>query len=569
MTPVQHRHEIGPEDAVAEILARPGTAAERVAALERSESAEFAYGQRPQSDEEVEVTVVASFLQATKRNWRRELESRAAGNAPRRQGWEAFQQEMDGVTQGVERTEEVWFLQDNGYMVSGRNRAELDAIAAARENPPLDDPQQLLGLTYQRDTLYSVRTDSAISRHVGAFDASTPAHTAAAWVDDVVRVHADGDELRLRINSVDGDAAGVTIRGSVLEGPVGNRGLSVGSEVQISTTASTGALTIQDQLMSGTWTGTFETHAYHQGRTRVNEGVGMDVPGAGAPEKRNRGPSLAVDDKLFDSIRDTYRNEHAPEQGYGRTLGPTRNRLNFEAAGWDVVVPPYRRLGGDAMFNEAAHPEPEPYKPDLPTPASVDVNDPNWYYNLTNSMPDRFVGGRSSSSAMYMTAATMLMEEDRLSQDEAKDLMAFAISDMVVSGEHSLPECMTSVVMAAGSSQPWQQTPLNLKQETPSLTAWMHLVDPAVRQQMETDARETLHQLVASPAPDPNLVKRMTMVLKTTTAFEKAQANSGLAETVRVGLNPTPASAQRVMGNAQQDARPRTPFSERDTGRDR
>ncbi|MFB6726273.1 hypothetical protein ACFCV3_39250 [Kribbella sp. NPDC056345] len=537
--------DAGEQDAaVARILAQHRTPAERLAALERSHAPELAYGLHPGSDEAAEIAGAASYLQVMKRNWRAELAGRDAGNPPQRAGWEAFQREMDAFVPEVERAQPVWFLQADGYQVTGTNQDELNAIAAARERPPRDDPQQQLGITYQRDTMYAMLPDGAISRHTGTFDSGTTADAAAGWIDHVVRVQAEADELRLRVTGVVDDGAGnLTMRGTVLEGPVGNRGLSVGATVELQKNESTGSLTIDGQD-AGAWSASFETFGYHQGRTRVNEGAGMHVPGAGTPEARNRGPRLAVDDVLFERIRDLYTNVEDPERGYARTLGPTRTRLNFNEAGWDVNIPPYRRLGGDAMFTEAAHPEPAPYDANLPVPGTVDVNDPNWYYDVTNAMPDRFVGGRSSSSTLYMTAATMLVHEDRLALDEAQDLMAFAVADMVVSGEHSMPECMTPVVLAASSSQPWQETPLNISKATPSLTAWMHLVSPETRNEMRTEARAALQQVLENPAPDPKVVKGLTMVVKATNDHERN--TSELTQAMTAGLNPTPAAVQRV-----------------------
>ncbi len=550
--------------AVARILSQHRTPAERLAALERSHAPELAYGLHPGSDEAAEIAGAASYLQVMKRNWRAELASRDAGNPPQRPGWEAFQREMDAFVPEVERAQPVWFLQADGYRVTGTNQDELNAIAAARERALLDDPQQQLGITYQRDTMYAMLPDGAISRHTGTFDAGTTADTAAGWVDHVVRVHAEADELRMRVTAVADDGAGtLTMHGTVLEGPVGNRGLPVGSTVELQKDQSTGELTIGGQD-AGAWNASFETFGYHQGRTRVNEGVGMDVPGAGTPEARNRGPRLAVDDVLFERIRDLYTNVEDPERGYARTLGPTRTRLNFNEAGWDVNVPPYRRLGGDAMFTEAAHPEPAPYDANLPVPGTVDVSDPHWYYDVTNAMPDRFVGGRSSSSTLYMTAATMLVHEDRLSLDEAKDLMAFAVADMVASGEHSMPECMTPVVLAASSSQPWQETPLNITKETPPLTAWMHLVSPDTRNEMRTEARAALEQVLASQAPDPQVVKGLTMLVKATNDVDRSTTE--LTKAMTAGLNPTSAAAQRITGT---DPRPRAATAVRDPNLER
>ncbi|MET7283632.1 hypothetical protein ABZS29_35720 [Kribbella sp. NPDC005582] len=546
---------------VGSILAQHRTPAERLAALERSHAPELAYGLHPGNDEAAEIAGAASFLQVMKRNWRAELASRDAGNPPQRPGWEAFQRAMDAFVPEVERTQPVWFLQDNGYQVTGANQDELNAIAAARERAPRDDPQQQLGITYQRDTMYGVLSDGAISRHTGTFDSGTTADAAAGWVDHVVRVQVDADELRMRVTAVAGD---LTMQGTVLDGPVGNRGLPVGSAAELQLDQSTGELAINGENV-GAWSGSFETFGYHQGRTRVNEGAGMHVPGGGTPEARNRGPSLAVDDVLFERIRDLYTNVEDPEQGYARTLGPTRTRLNFNEAGWEVRVPPYRRLGGDAMFTEAGHPERAPYNPNLPTPDSVDVSNPSWYRDITNALPDRFVGGRSSSATLYMTAATMLVHEEHLSLDDAKDVMAFGVADMVVSGEHSMPECMTPVVLAAHSSQPWQETPLNLTKETPPLTAWMHLVSPETRNEMRTEARAALQQVLSSPSPDPKVVTGLTMVVKATNDFERDTTE--LTKALSAGLNPTPAAAQRVAVAA--DPRPRAAGAVRENDRDR
>ncbi|MFK4089612.1 hypothetical protein ACI2LF_36195 [Kribbella sp. NPDC020789] len=546
--------EAGERDAaVARILAQYRTPAERLAALERSQAPELTYGLRPDSDEQAEVAAAASYLQVARRSWRAELASRDAGNPPQRPGWEAFQREMDVFVPEVERTQPVWFLQSDGYQVTGRNRDELNAIAAAREQAPRDDPSQQLGLTYQRDTMYAVLTDGAIAKHRGTFDAGTSADAAAGWVGHVVRVQAEADELRMRVTAVTGDGEAVSLQGTVLAGPVGNRGLAVGSVVELQKNGA-GELTVGGETVEGDWSGSFETYAYHQGRTRVQEGVGMEVPGAGRPENRNRGPSRAVDDKLFAEIRERYSNVEAPEQGYAQTLGPTRTRLNFREAGWDVHVPPYRRLGGDAMFTEAEHPSRAPYKPDLPVPGSVDVSDPGWYRELTNSMPDRFVGGRSSSVPLYMSAATMLMHEGRLSQEASQDAVAFAVADMVASGEHSMPECMVSAVMGAGSSEPWQETPLNLTKEAPPLKVWLEMVSPETRAEMRTEAKVALERVLANPAPDPRVVKGLTMVVRAAGDVERESAE--LTKALQVGLNPTAVTARRAVAGSE--PRPRT-----------
>ena len=209
----------------------------------------------------------------------------------------------------------------------------------------------------------------------------------------------------------------------------------------------------------GGWTGALESYAYHQSRTRFNEGLGMHLPQAGAPEARNRGAQPALDDAKYNEIGARYNNPADPNRSYANTLGPARTRLNFHddpagphQVGGDINVAPYRRLGGDSIFTEAAHPAPAAYQNQLQPASAVNVNDPAWYHNQANAMPNRFVGGRSNSTGLYMSSATMLFHAGRLTLTDTADVLAFVIADMVVSGEHSMPECMTTVVMAAGSS---------------------------------------------------------------------------------------------------------------------
>ncbi|HEX8115516.1 MAG TPA: DUF4157 domain-containing protein, partial [Kofleriaceae bacterium] len=526
-------NEAAPEDpAITAIHAGAATPQAKLAALEASNAPELRYGVDPRTDEEAEVTGSASYLQEKKRDWRAELQSRNDGNAPNWTPQENFQYEMNRATPGVNPNQPPWFMHPGyGYQVTGGNVDRLNAVAAHRANPAPDDPQQQLGMTYQRDTMYTIETAATapIQRHQAAFDAATPAATVQGWVNDVLRLTAAADELRLRITAAtDGGAGNVTVSGTVLPGPVSNGGLGVGSAAQVRKTQATGVVTLHDgagtlvhTVASGTWNGKLESYAYHQARTRINEGLGMHVAGAGAPEARNRGAQPPLDDATFNTVAQRHANPAAPERGYAQTLGPARTRLNFHDApggphevGWDINVAPYRRLGGDTIFQEAAHPAPTPYQNQLQPASTVNVNDPAWYYNQQNAMPHRFVGGRSNSTGLYMSSATMLFHAGRLSIQDAADVLAFVIADMVVSGEHSMPECMTTVVMAAGSAEPWTATPLNLAAATPTLRAWLLLVNPATQHAMLAEARASLLRLLANPAPDPKMVKVLTMLVK-------------------------------------------------------
>ena len=418
-----------------------------------------------------------------------------------------------------------WFMQQNiGYnLQNANNQADMTAAANNRANPAADDPQQQLGMTYQRDTMYTLASQ-AIQNHKGTFDQATTVATAQGWTGDVLRITAGG-ELRVRITNVAGALADVTITGTVLPNPNGNLGIADNTVVTIDKNGTSGELEYDAggmPIVVNNWQGALESYSYHQSRTRINEGLGMHLPQGGQPAARNRGNGANLDDATFLQVANRYNHGNGdPERGFGRTLGPHRTRLNFHddpnaapQVGWDVSVAPYRRFGGDTIFNEAPHPLPAPYQNQLQPAANVNVNNAPWYYNQANAMPNRFVGGRSNSTALYMSSATMLWQEGRLAQPDVFDILAFVIADMVVSGEHSMPECMTSVVMAAGSSEPWTNTPLNLAAATDTLSVWLLLVAPAIQQAMDAEARASLLRLLANPAADPKMVKVLTMLIR-------------------------------------------------------
>ena len=525
-----------PEPGIAALYAGQPTPQQRLAALEASHDPLVTYGLNPGTDEEAEVTGSASYLHKKKVDWRAELASRGGGAEPQWQPWETFQHEMGRATPGQDPNETPWFMQntqpdDPGYRVTGGNVGRLAAVGAQRDTPAADDPQQLLGMTYQRDTMYSINRNAGapVDSHKGTVDAGTDAGTINGWTNDVLRLVSGTDELRMQITGAVGTGPGVvTISGTILPGPVHNAGQGPGTAVQLRKDQATGGLDILGPggaalatLAAGAWRGSLESYAFHQGRTRLNEGIGGHVPGAFDDEARNRGAGNPLNDATFNRVANRYSNPADPERGYARTLGPGRTRLNFHDAdggphhvGWDTSVAPYRRLGGDTIFNEADHPTPGAYQNQLQPASTVNVNNNRWYHDQANRMPNRFVGGRSNSTALYMSSATMLHHQGRLSLAEAADVLAFVIADMVVSGEHSMPECMTTVVMAAGSAEPWTATPLNLAAPTETLAAWLHLVAPGIQAAMKADARASLLRLLADGAPDLKLVKVMTMLVK-------------------------------------------------------
>jgi hypothetical protein len=519
--------------AIANIYQGQGTPQERMAALLQSNSPLVTYGTNARDDEEAEITASASYLQERKRDWRAELQNRQQGHQPQWQAWETFQYEMGRVTPGVDPNQTPWFMQNNiGYALNNaHNQQQMQIIGNMRAAPAQDDPQQLLGMSYQRDTMYTIEDNvgSPILNHQGTFDVNTTAQTVAGWTNDVLRIVAGNDELRIRITGAVAGIGQVTVSGTVLPGPQNNGGFGVGTTAQVRTTQATGAVTLHDgtgalrhTVAAGNWTGRLESYAYHQARTRVNEGIGGHVNGARQEIARNRGPAVVLDDTIFQRVDSRYHSDNGDaDRGYAQTLGPWRTRLNFRdepmgdpEVGWDIEVAPYRRLGGDSIFTEAVHPPGGHYQNQLLPANQVNVNDPLWYYNQAASMPNRFVGGRSNSTALYMSSATMLYHANRLSLEDAKDVLAFVIADMVVSGEHSMPECMTTVVMAAGSAEPWTNTPLNLAGATPTLRAWMLLVNDPTKAAMRLEAHASLLRMLGNPHQDLRLVKVMTMLLK-------------------------------------------------------
>lgn len=185
--------------------------------------------------------------------------------------------------------------------------------------------------------------------------------------------------------------------------------------------------------------------------------------------------------------------------------------------GWDISVAQYRRLGGDSIFTEANHfnRDPAQYSNLIQPSTLVNVTNPNWYYDSQEHNPNRFVGGRSNSTLLYLKTASILFQQNHLNLDECLDVMAFVIADMVVSGEHSMPECMTSVVMAARYSPPWNGTALNLAAAQQILNVWLLLINGEVKQNMYNKTRQSLIDTIAPMNQlDTKLIKVLTALGK-------------------------------------------------------
>jgi hypothetical protein len=509
---------VGEEGKIKHILGFGNTPEQQLEALEQSADPIFWYGNTAKTDEETEITASASFLERRKADWRAELQHRANQAihipAPKNlQPWETFQRGISAMAPNEQQIQAPWFMNQHfGYQLqNANNQQDMQQIEQGLANPDAYDPQELLGSSYQRDTNFLFSQD--MKGHCAYVDGNSTVNNFNGWVNDVLRVTHGGAELRVRISFVGGLSMAVLIRGTVLASPAVPWGLNAGTVLTMQGTASNGTLRIDDAASNNTlhtvpngWAGNLESWSYYQSMTVPNEALGIGVNNSDLPRARNRDLGKNLDDNTFNTIGTQYGQPNDP-RSMRNTLGTWRTRLNFSDVGSDIKVAPYRRLGGDGIFKEAHHQNPGAYQNQIQPANNVDVNNVDWYYNQANSNPDRFVGGRSNSTKLYMGAATMLFHEGRLSLAEAMDVLAFVIADMVVSGEHSMPECMTTVAMVAGSSEPWTGTSVNLQNATSALKTWFKLVDDQTKNAMYVDARQKLFILLATIPPDSKLLK--------------------------------------------------------------
>jgi len=284
----------------------------------------------------------------------------------------------------------------------------------------------------------------------------------------------------------------------------------------------------RSMTIRGSWTGEIESNAVHQATTRIDEAIGQHIDRGGASTRLRNRKNQKLNDEMFERVhrrldknpplsRDAVDSDQA-QLSYRDSLGPRRNPLNFhddKQVGWDVWVAPYRRLGADTIFKEDLQSHSARYDSRILSPKDVDVvGNGSWYRDRQRYMEGRFVGGRSNSTSGYMGSVTFLRAQGKLTEAEAQDVMAFIVADMVVSGEHSMPECMTTVVMAASASEPWQQHPVNIQHRTLPLQTWLHLVDGQTKDKMSKDADAALWRMLELRQHDVKLVRLMAMLLR-------------------------------------------------------
>ncbi len=481
----------------------------------------FWYGRTPETDEQVEIMASANYLHEHKQNWQNELQQRQNNrfHAQRRPSWEKYQRAVADQTKG-EQIQPPWFLNSTyGYKIRNpENIVFRDAANHELNNPLQNDPQQILGSTYDRDTNFSIGSSFARRQTKMLNNASNYAD-CANYVGFVLRLF-DGvnmnapHEMRLIMNNVRRQHGGFDIEGTVIETPnFGNGGFHVGAPLIIKKNVF--GITIDGVVANyNPWCAQLVSRGYYNAVILAEDGLGIRYqidPALG----RNRGAAVGLDDATMATIRARYNQND--NLSYRNSLGPERNKINIEELGWKISVAQYRRLGGDAIFTEAYHlnRNPAQYSNLIQPSAFVNVTNPNWYYDSQQHNPNRFVGGRSNSTLLYLKTASILFQQNQLNLDECLDVMAFVIADMVVSGEHSMPECMTSVVMAARYSPPWNRTALNLAAAQQTLHVWLHLINSGVKQNMYNKTKQSLINLVAPMNQlDAKLIKVLTVLGK-------------------------------------------------------
>jgi Domain of unknown function (DUF4157) len=484
---------------------------QRAQTLLRSGHRVYWYGREPRTDEQIEVLASTKYLHRRRHEWQQELFARGRGAAPNWRAWEHFQSAVASHTPG-EPSRPPWFLDPNfGYQVNdAANQGYLGASQHEAANPAPGDPQQLVGATYARDTGLTRHSQNFAPAHRREIGSSGNFGPAAGAVGRVIRLFNDSNprraagELRVRVASVYADATSFTLTGRVIATPhFANFNLAVGGAVSVEgfTDNSLRVTRLSDgrsnDLPGGGWSAELDSYEFYRAVVLSEDALGLRRQDT--TTDRNRGMPRQLDDALLAGIVNRY--TAISPLSYGNALGPSRNPLNIQDLGWNIVVASYRRLGGDAIFTEAAHPgrNPARYSNVIQPPGAVDVTDPSWYFRSQEHNPDRFVGGRSNSTLLYMQTASMLYQLGNLTLAECLDVAAFVIADMVVSGEHSMPECMTTVAMVAPASPPWsQQASLRIDQPTETLTLWLRLVDQGTRQAMYNETVQALTTYLAN-----------------------------------------------------------------------
>lgn len=520
-------------------LANNATAQQQADGMLTSNLQTYWYGREAATDEQVEILAGANYLDERKTEWQTELQNRQGQNyAPDYQAWEKYQYETDRLLNGPQMNP-PWFLsQQYGYQVNQQaNTQFIQQATQGLNNPDPQDPQEVLGQTYDRDTGLTDNSTYAQGQVRTINGASTAANFNNGighyfrWFNNGNMGQADR-EVRVRVTATPhfNNNTRFKIEGTVVATPnFNNAGVPIGTRLSIEQ-ENAGAMSIYRlgqnvnpqhlvRRTAGNWLGKVESGVYYNAVTLPEDSLGIRYQSQNTAQARNRGQPTPLNDNTVTTLRNRWANGPNGQQqnlNLQNSLGPSRNRLNIQDTGWDVSVAQYRRLGGDIIFNEANHLNRNVNNySNLITPAGqVNVTNPDWYYNSQTDNPGRFVGGRSNSTFLYMKAASVLFQHNQLTVAECLDVMAFVVADMVVSGEHSMPECMTTVVMASENSPPWNNTDLNIQNPEAVLDTWLHMVDDNTEQLMYDKARNGLIQLLQNNNMDYKLFKALVTLGK-------------------------------------------------------
>jgi len=516
-------------------LASSATPEATADAMLKSGDEVYRYGREPATDEQVEILGGASYLRQRKRAWKAELTARSSLAPPPKQqtSWEKFQEKVGALSPGPLAA--PWFLDPKwGYQISLLdNKNWIQQATAGLNAPDPQDPQQVLGQSYGRDTDLTSRSDWAQTQRADV-SATSDAGTFSGktgWVFRIfnnVKPEQASEELRLKLSSQGAvpytprfQLAGTTLATQHFP----NGGYANGTRIDCNQIGG-GGIFLQSPSTKKTrlpteWSGKLESEIYHKAVTVPEDSLGIRFQTADVPKARNRSKGKDLDDSTASDLKHRYENSPASTVGGNalsleHSLGPSRGRINIEDLGWDISVAQYRRLGGDILFQEAAHPvrDLNHYSNKISPASAVDVENPNWYYDSQKDNPDRFVGGRSNSTFLYLKTASVLFQRAELTQEECLDVMAFVAADMVVSGEHSLPECMTTIVMAAENSPPWNATTLNVGSAVAALKSWLMMIDDSTLQTMRADARDALIAQLGKAPKDYKLLKNLVILVK-------------------------------------------------------
>ncbi|MCG8384540.1 MAG: hypothetical protein MJA30_03290 [Cytophagales bacterium] len=480
------------ENAIDKIIlwsGKPGDSSKKKAKrLLQSPRKIFWYGKDPKTDEQTEIMGSANYLRKRKIDWKNKFGPGLA--------WQRFQKKIEEQSIEKEMGQLPWFLAK--YKAGDTFSKKVLGYANNQvKNPSKDDPQQIFGSTYSRDISFGTDSDFAIKDYLGSKKKGRIIQVMDQDYGKVLEVR-EGDELYI----------GTVIRSHGL-------GIKKGTTVRLSGTSE------KDTTRISYWQGDEKKHLFfpYQSLDYIDPDYYNYITRAGYASGaffdrlRNRGEGPKMDANLISELEERKR-QSGPN--LKNSLGPYRNLLNIEDLNWGIKVATYRRLGGDLLFNEApqSRRDREKYHSYLPAVDEVNVTDSFWYYELQRHMSDRFVGGRSNSTLGYLQSASLLYMIGEITLADARDVMAFVIADMVVSGEHSMPECMMTVVRVADKVEPWKSTKLHLQTKQLVLHTWLHLVDGSTRRDMEQETNRSLVSVLDNKEWDYQLVKILVVLGK-------------------------------------------------------